>query len=67
MNVMISHPMRCKTNEQIRQERAELVQKLENKGYEVVDTVFENAAYSCLGVVAAYISLKLLGKLCRNV
>ena len=28
-------PLRGKTNEQIRQERAELVQKLENKGYEV--------------------------------
>lgn len=31
MKVMISQPMRGKTNEQIRQERAELVQKLENK------------------------------------
>ena len=35
MKVMISQPMRGKSNKQIRQERAELVQKLENKGYEV--------------------------------
>lgn len=43
MKVMISQPMRGKSNKQIRQERAELVQKLENKGYEVVYTVFEEA------------------------
>ena len=43
MKVMISQPMRGKTNEQIRKERAELVKKLEEDGYEVVDTVFENA------------------------
>lgn len=43
MKLMISQPMRDKTNEQIRQERAELVKQLEEQGYEVVDTVFENA------------------------
>lgn len=43
MKLMISQPMRGKTNEQIRQERAELVKQLEEQGYEVVDTIFENA------------------------
>ena len=40
MKVMISQPMRGKTNEQIRQEREELVKELEMQGYEVVDTIF---------------------------
>ena len=40
MKVMISQPMNGKTEEQIREERAELVKELEGKGYEVVDTVF---------------------------
>lgn len=43
MKIMISQPMRGKTNEQIRAERAELILKLEAEGHEVVDTVFENA------------------------
>ena len=43
MKIMISQPMRGKTNEQIREERAELVKQLEAEGHEVVDTVFENA------------------------
>ena len=43
MKIMISQPMRGKTNEQIRQERAELVKELEEQGHEVVDTVFEEA------------------------
>ena len=43
MKLMISQPMRGKTNEQIREERAELVKQLETEGHEVVDTVFENA------------------------
>lgn len=43
MKLMISQPMRGKTNEQIRGERAELVKQLESEGHEVVDTIFENA------------------------
>ena len=38
--VMISQPMRGKSNEQIRQEREKLVKNLTEKGYEVVDTIF---------------------------
>lgn len=42
MKIMISQPMRGKTNEQIREERLELVKRLQEEGHEVVDTVFEN-------------------------
>ena len=37
---MISQPMRGKTEEQIHSERAAVVLMLENRGYEVVNTVF---------------------------
>lgn len=40
MRVMISQPMRGKTTEQVRSERAELVSRLEAAGHEVVDTIF---------------------------
>ena len=40
--VMISQPMRGKTEQQIRVERANLVEKLTKRGYEVVDTVFSD-------------------------
>lgn len=43
MKLMISQPMRGKANEQIREERAELVSRLQEEGNEVIDTVFENA------------------------
>lgn len=41
--IMISQPMRGKTNEQIKEERKTIVRELENEGYEVLDTVFEKA------------------------
>lgn len=40
MKLMISQPMRGKTEQQIREERAELIKQLEKEGYEVVDTIF---------------------------
>ncbi len=40
MKVMISQPMKGKSEEQIRNEREELVRKLQEKGYEIVDTIF---------------------------
>lgn len=40
LKIMISQPMKGKAEEQIRSERAELVKKLEEKGHEVVDTIF---------------------------
>ena len=41
MKIMISQPMRGKTNEQIRNERQELVKQLEMQGHEVIDTVLD--------------------------
>lgn len=43
MKVMISQPMKGKTNEQIREEREDLVKRLQEEGYEVLDTILENA------------------------
>jgi len=42
MKVMISQPMRGKTNEQIKIERKKLVEELESQGYEVVNTVIDD-------------------------
>ena len=39
MKIMISQPMRGKTNEEIRQERKELVRRLQEEGHEVIDTI----------------------------
>lgn len=41
--IMISQPMRGKTNELIKEERKVLVQEFEDKGYEVLNTVFDEA------------------------
>ena len=41
MKIMISQPMRGKTNEQIREERVELVRRLQEEGHEVIDTVLD--------------------------
>lgn len=41
MKMMISQPMNGKSNEQIRKERYSVVEKLENMGWKIVDTVFE--------------------------
>ena len=42
MKIMISQPMKGKTNEQIRTERTELVKELTEQGHEVIDTVFDD-------------------------
>ena len=42
MKVMISQPMRGKTEEQIRDERKELIKQLESEGYEVIDTIIDD-------------------------
>ena len=41
MKIMISQPMRGKTNEQIRKEREGLVRILQEEGHEVIDTVLD--------------------------
>ena len=40
MKIMISQPMRGKTEKEIREEREYVVKKLESEGHEVVDTIF---------------------------
>ena len=42
MKLMISQPMRNKSNEQIRKERASLILELEKEGYEIIDTIFSD-------------------------
>lgn len=42
VKVMISQPMRGKTIERVKKERSEVVKKLQEYGYTVLDTVFGN-------------------------
>ncbi len=44
IKVMISQPMRGKTIDRVKKERAEIVKKLQECGYTVLDTVFGNPA-----------------------
>ena len=61
--VMISQPMKGKTNEQIKQEREQLVKELTDAGYEVLDTVFENApADEDVAIYMLSQSIRFLGK-----
>lgn len=61
--VMISQPMKGKTSEQIKKERAELVKELQEAGYEVLDTVFENApADEDIAIYMLSQSIRYLGK-----
>ena len=63
MKIMISQPMRGKTNEQIREERAELVKQLEKQGHEVIDTVFETApADEDIAIYMLSQSIRYIGK-----
>lgn len=63
MKLMISQPMRGKSNEQIREERVNLVKQLEEQGHEVVDTVFENApANEDVAIYMLSQSIRYIGK-----
>lgn len=63
MKIMISQPMKGKTNKQIREERAELVKRLQEEGHEVVDTVFENApADEDISIYMLSQSIRYIGK-----
>lgn len=42
MKIMISQPMSCKTQSQIREEREAVTAVLEEQGHTVLDTVFTN-------------------------
>lgn len=63
MKIMISQPMKDKTNEQIREQRAELVTRLQEEGLEVVDTVFENGpADEDIAIYMLSQSIRYIGK-----
>ncbi len=64
MKIMISQPMRGKTNEQIRAERAELVKRMEEEGYEVLDTVINETPPKDVNDAIYYLSksIEFIGK-----
>lgn len=62
--VMISQPMRGKTNEQIRKEREELVEYLKNEQLEVIDTIISEEAPKECDEAIYYLakSIEFIGK-----
>ena len=64
MKIMISQPMRGKTNEQIRAERAELVKRMEEEGHEVLDTVINEIPPKDVNDAIYYLSksIEFIGK-----
>lgn len=41
MKVLISQPMMCKTNEELKKNRENVVKQLEAEGHEIIDSVFD--------------------------
>lgn len=65
LKIMISQPMRGKTNEQIIQERKQIVKNLEKKGYKVIDSVLTEEpgkSYQNNGLYYLAKSIDLLAK-----
>ena len=64
MKVMISQPMNGKTEEQIRQEREDIVNELEKIGYEVLDTIFAEETPKDCDTALYYLSksIEAIGK-----
>ena len=62
MKIMISQPMRGKTEKEIKDERESLVKKLQEEGHEVLDTVFDD--FDCYASPIAYLirSIEFLDK-----
>ena len=63
MKVMISQPMKGKTNEQIKEERKGIIEKLKEEGLEILDTVFDEVPEN--EDVAIYLlsqSIRFIGK-----
>lgn len=54
MKVMISQPMRGKTEKEIKDERESLVKQLEEEGNEVLETVFDD--FDCYASPIAYLA-----------
>ena len=64
MKIMISQPMKGKTNEQIRKEREMLIRKLKLKEYEVVDTIINEKPPKNIDEAIYYLSksIEFIGK-----
>lgn len=62
MKIMISQPMRGKTEKEIKNEREALVKKLQEEGHEVLETVLED--FDCYASPIAYLarSIEFLDK-----
>jgi hypothetical protein len=60
MKIFISQPMYGKTNEQIREERKIIVAKLEDKGYEVVDSIVAKTPEDAMYEPVYYLSQSIL-------
>ena len=54
MKIMISQPMKGRTEKDIKEEREALVTKLEAEGHEVLDTVFTD--FDCYASPIAYLA-----------
>lgn len=65
MKVMISQPMRGKTEEQIKAEREKIVKRLRERGYEVVDTIFTEEPPKDCDTAIYYLakSIEVIGKI----
>ncbi len=64
MKVMISQPMRGKTNIEIRKERKSVIEDLTKSGYEVVDTIISEDAPENIDDAIFYLSksIEFIGK-----
>lgn len=62
MKIMISQPMKGKTEKEIKDEREALVKKLQEEGHEILDTVFDD--FDCYASPIAYLarSIEFLDK-----
>lgn len=56
MKIMISQPMKGKKEKQIRNEREELVKKLQEKGHEVINTIFAESPEKAQDAPLFYLS-----------
>ena len=54
MKIMISQPMRGKTEKEIKEERKNLVKQLQEEGHEVLETVFDD--FDCYASPIAYLA-----------
>lgn len=64
MRVMISQPMRGKTNDEIRLERESLIEQLTEEGHIVVDTIISEEAPKNMDEAIYYLSnsIEFIGK-----